>query len=317
MRPDHFAGFLAAWLLAALVPAAIGSVLFEGEVGAIYLSFLIALGHVLLLAFPIYRYFSARQRVNAVTCAAMGAAIAAGPVGLLSLLSFGSLQSASTGGIPTVVDGVPTLAGILQHIAMLAAFGAIGAAAGLSFWLTLRLSGAYGRDGVPAPRDFVFEPPLMLARRPGMILGAGTAIAALLVVMLPTITKDRSCHNLFRDGRNSIGPELIMELRVDEGELTAIAGVIEALGREHQMSVRQASRPGPTDSAFRMSLCREPGLVVVLSHGFPTAVAPMSISVYISDPSITWHPVARDISTVMQQRWAGAFKVSKGRIPTP
>ncbi len=320
MRPDHFAGYVAAWLIAALVPTVIGWFLFDGHTGGVQFTFFIALAHALLLGLPFFKSFSARGRVNLANCVGMGAIIGAAPTGFLSLLSAFGTTSASRGGIATIVNGVPTLAGVLDLIGIIASASAIGAAAGLGFWLTLRASGAYGPDCRPAVRDFVFEPPLTLGRRPGIILAAGTALAVLFVMALPTITKDRSCHNLFRDGRTSAAPALVLDLQVDDGELSAVAAALEGLAQSHGMSVRWGSRWNAQAPAYDISFCREPGLVVKLqdrrwvSANLPTFPAPTSISLFTTDASIAWQPAARDIATQLEQRGV-RFKVSRGNIP--
>src|SRR5262249_55384925 len=71
------------------------------------------------------------------------ALIGAIPVGLFAWpKNYPSLKTtASVDGVPTIIDGVPTLAGWLGYLQTLGMFAAFGAVGGLVFWLTLRWSG--------------------------------------------------------------------------------------------------------------------------------------------------------------------------------
>jgi hypothetical protein len=199
-------GALAPALLGALVPALMGAGL-SASIMILPMAFGITLGHAILLGLPVALFYRAKQWKR-VSAAIIGAAlIGAIPVGILAWpLNPSSKTMATDDDVATIIDGVPTLAGWLNYLNELGTFGGLGAVGGLVFWLTLRWSGELiAPDPVkPQPRQ-----------RHSSILLAGAAITASLVVfMLPDITKDRSCHNIFRDGRRSAAPRVSIGLDV-------------------------------------------------------------------------------------------------------
>src|SRR4051812_44973177 len=77
--------------------------------------FLVALAHALGLGLPTFFFLRSRNQVGVVSCAVGGFLIGAVPLGVLALISMFRLQTASSGGVPTVVNGMPMLAGLIEY----------------------------------------------------------------------------------------------------------------------------------------------------------------------------------------------------------
>src|SRR6185436_11963569 len=97
----------------------------------------------------------------------------------------------------------------------LAYFGLFGALAGLVFWLVLKLSGELATREPSADYGSEQTSYRSGSARASMLLGATAVILTTVVLAIPTITKDRSCHNMFRDGRRSVVPQLSIDLHIE------------------------------------------------------------------------------------------------------
>jgi hypothetical protein len=161
-----------------------------------------ALADALILGIPLFLIFRSMRPAGAITCALGGFLVGAVPFGALALISMIGLQSASTGGKATVVNGVPTLAGWIEYAYSVGSIGLMGLVGGLIFWVAMRVSGQLA--GWPNRTDAQLS---KLGRGSWGVVSAAVVLTG-AVFLLPSVVKDNSCHNLFRDGRTSIGPQI-------------------------------------------------------------------------------------------------------------
>lgn len=96
-------------------------------------TFIAVLAHALILGLPLFLILRSTRRVGITSCAVGGFLVGAVPLGVLTLTSMIGLQSASTDGKPTVINGVPTLAGWIEYVQGVGFFGLVGIAGGLAF----------------------------------------------------------------------------------------------------------------------------------------------------------------------------------------
>src|SRR5262245_13068770 len=235
-RARTYCTIAAATLLAALAPAFVVAGLGRSlQLMPLMLSF--TLVHTIVLGLPSFFAIDANRPVNVVTAMKTGAAIGAIPLGLFGLMSI------ANGG---------RWVGYFGFVATLGALGALG---GLVFWLTLKLCGWRGNaedTGAAAaePNDLVTSIGALVV---ALLLAGGT-------FAIPDIAKDRTCHNVFRDGRTSINPQVNMYLEIEMDDWPKLARMFERFATTHGMSVRNASRDDL--SALRvlsLSLCNERG----------------------------------------------------------
>lgn len=292
---------LAAFTLAAAVAAFAGGVmLLTWE--AISFAFYIALAHALFIGMPLYAVFRRAGRVNALSCIAGGATAAVVPAGIIGLVLLVQLPAG------------PLAYGTL--LLMLAPFGAVG---GATFWLTCTWAGLGFAE--PVRDDLPTRYPHKLA------VVALAAAASGIALALPEITKDRTCHNMFRDGRTSVSPVLSIDLNAPHGDWPKLAAVMEQVGRRHQLSFRDASlsRPGAVEM-LDLSACNDVGLnievhrQVLAGVADPPAFRGISIGVYLLNAHPRWEPVARDLVATLELEWPGMlrFRGPQGQvIPAP
>ena len=318
MRFERLASYVAAILLAALAPAGAEAIL-DHTIRLMPIAFFVGLGHVLLLGMPLYLILRLRNRANAITAAAGGFVVAAIPSLLMSLAGLGGNLSAKTNGVQTVVNGVPTLAGWIEIGETVLMIGIFGALAGETFWIVLRLSGAFG----PANADDTA--PGKMTRRPLAIArsAALTALAMLLsgsVLAIPSITKDRSCHNLLRD-RSSIGPKVVMRLQIEPMDWPNLAELFRKFGGAHSLSFRDYTHEQPgTVQVLGLSLCNEDGIAIT-AHEQRWASQKIQalgvnggvfVSVYETREHSRWPAPAREIIDQMDAAWPGKLSFQDG-----
>jgi hypothetical protein len=216
------------------------------------------------------------------------------------LVLSGAPDSASIGGVPTVVDGSYTWSGWLRNAGMIGLFGAAGAAAGLFFLFVVRkgTAPAYGMEEQDAQSARPFWRSAALATAAAATIGTAVAI--------PIITKDRSCHNTLRDGRQSIGQEASFDLRVGSGEWRSVAQEVEAFGRRRGWSILADVRPEDDFQWFQISMCQEPGTNIHVD-GIPEQQR-LSFGVYQPQGGTSWREPFVELYLRIRQRWPGRIE---------
>ncbi|WP_158756449.1 hypothetical protein [Dyella sp. S184] len=100
---------------------------------------LISVAYVLVLGLPTYVLLRWRNAVRCWSTIASGFVLGAFPVAVLSWpLRFSGGASATIDGVPTLVNGIPTFAGWLQYLELVAFMGACGVASAAAFSLIAR-----------------------------------------------------------------------------------------------------------------------------------------------------------------------------------
>jgi hypothetical protein len=318
------ASWMAAFMFAALAPTVVVAGLDRSIKIAPYV-FGVALAHAVLLGLPLFLIGRAKALVNLASCLGGGFLVGASPIGVLTWPEWGRHyhSNASIDGVPTIVDGVPTAAGWLNYAEGLLQFGAYGALGGFTLWLVLKWLGA------PAPTT----DPLNGGARPlsapiskhrQTVAAAVSVMLAIGIFAIPSITKDRSCHNMFRDGdRTSIGPEENIELQLDEYRWPELRKLLADFGAAHNLSIRDSSetRPGVVE-ILGVSLCNDSGIniLAVKQHweprgleSIPPSPEGVNISIYELRPGSGWEQVAKDLVSSMSEKWPGKVRAAEGR----
>jgi hypothetical protein len=285
--PETFP-WIAAVLLGALLPALIAAGL-SGDFTLLPATFAITLGHAIILGLPVALFFRAKRwtRLSAVLAAAF--LVGAIPLGLP--VSFGGRPAAG-------------LADWLAELWSVWALGLLGAIGGFVFWLTLRSCGLLGAES---------ETP---SRRWNAALAGFAAVAALAVAAVPQTTKDRSCHNVLRDGRSSAGPSLRVDLDIAMDDWSILTTLVEGFAVSHGMLFRNAGIEKPEVKTLGLSACTEQGLVIS-AHDQRWAAqkyAPIlpgrgvPVSVFDLNGSGAWQPLARALVAAFDSQWPGKVR---------
>ena len=108
----RLAGLTAATLLAALAPALVVAWL-SWSTQILPFALTVTLGHTIVLGLPWFFVLESRREAHLISALKAGFAVGALPLGILTIFPGGTFN-ASTNEVPTVINGVRTLAGWLE-----------------------------------------------------------------------------------------------------------------------------------------------------------------------------------------------------------
>lgn len=251
-----FAAFVFAALFVAFSLAIVFSIGASLNWFATNLSFIfcIALVHAVVLGLPLFLLLRHWRWVNAFSSVGAGFLVGTTGIFFLTLGQFDSGSSSSVNNVPHVINGVLTAAGWVSYLKFLAFFGVLGAFAGFVFWCILKWSGgAVSAEKVPHT-DGVKN-----------TVGAGIAVAAVVamaaVFAAPAATKDRTCHNIFRD-TNTIGPAFTsIDLSIATDNWPKLVQLFREFAAANELSFRNSSRDEfGARRILDLSLCNEAGV---------------------------------------------------------
>lgn len=267
-------------------------------------TFVVAVAHALLLGLPLFLLVRrVRSHVGMVACVIGGFGVAAIPFSILILISLSGVQTASSDGQSTVVDGVPTLAFWVQYVSIVGLTGLLGVASGITFWVAMRPSRSNARSWS-----------IICA---AVVLTCG-------IFTLPVVVRDRSCHNLFRDSRTSVGPQVYADLNVRAEDWKKLEQTFADFGHAHALSLRGDEQIRDGRLTWRgIDLCNDAGISISLydepwlarSHS-PLAERGMRLSVYSLKPGAEWKPLARHLLGEIETAWPQTitFRGPRGQI---
>lgn len=236
------------------------------------------------LAMPAYSVLRLRWRETWRSCVVAGFLVGATVAALVLLSVSDSMQ---VGREMTVIDGVRTAAGWRTYAGAVGTAGGIGAGAGGVFWAALRLLERAGRW----PR----------LGRLSLTAGISLAIAASWTIFaLPNLTADRSCHNVFRDGRESIGPVLFFTVELSGSEWSRFQDTAEHFAFAEEWLVDESNDKDKSSSASRfVSVCVEPGTEIMFSGADVPNPTRAEVSVFQPQGGNSWQgPVGRLLASI-------------------
>ncbi|TQV83822.1 hypothetical protein [Denitrobaculum tricleocarpae] len=141
-------------------------------------------------------------------------------------------------------------------------------------------------------------------------------IAGPLTVFWP---KDRSCHNVLRDGLTSISPKVTIDLDLPIENWPDLEAFYQGFAERHELSI-QKGRSESTDSVKLLSLnmCREPGATIAtdeqrwkhndFKHQMPGYG--VGVRVYQNEEHADWVSLARTLIAELRQTWPDRVHVS-------
>ena len=312
-----------AFVASAVTPALMFGVL-SLSLKIIPITFFVASIHALLLGVPLFLVLSHKGWVNVVTCAIGGFVIGSFLIGIIFWpWSPGNGSNATIGDTKTIIDGVPTFDGWLYYLKSVSFFGLIGASGGLGFWLTLRtVSGSkISRFGQIEDSG---RAPLHLK-----ILMSFVLLLSIGVFFIPSVTKDRTCHNTMRDGRSSISSVLNIDLDIEYKDWDVLKEEFVSFSNSNSLSFRDSSTVHPDDFVriLYLSLCNEGLAITVNEQRWKNRdYAPIfrgygvGIRVYEVYENSGWEDLLNKFITGLENRWPGKIRYRDhgGRvIPKP
>jgi hypothetical protein len=310
--------WIAAVLLGALIPALIVAGM-SADIRILPFVFAVTLVHAIILGLPVALLYRAKQwtRLSAVLVGAF--LIGAIPLGILTLPLDSYLRGvAEAEGVPPTVG----LAGWLVALRPAATFGAFGTVGGFVFWLTLR------RCGLLTLSEDAAASPTPKRSRIGLVLAGAALVASAAVAAIPSITMDRSCHNMFRDGRRSMSPSVNIDLDIAMDDWPRLTKLLEEFATSHGMSFRNLSKSESSVKILSLSECTASGIVISTNEqrwahqNFAPPLLGYGVSIGVFDPNYDsyWLALAQELVAKLETEWAGKvrFRGGNGRIvPKP
>lgn len=304
----HIAGLL----LSAGVVALLSSVSFglRGFNPAFY----IALAHACLIGLPLYLILRATRPLGWQTAVIGGFVIGALPVGLLTL---GSVDQASIGGVATVIDGTRTAAGWMQYLTFVAGAGMLGVFGALAFGLTVQSTLPTRRDGAT---DESVRRAVWRWRDGVPVLIAGAFIFVL--IKLPGSLEDKSCHNPLRGGGTSIAPVANARLSIARSDWEAFHALTKDFARRQGWSYRGDIRSSPQFDMLSTSICEARGtqIMAIATRGGGAPDQNIAISLYQPQGGLSWRSPFKAYYGMLTKRWPGRISLENNmseRIDTP
>jgi hypothetical protein len=315
MQAREIAALIAGFLFAPLAPALVFTGL-SASLQILPLAFAVALAHAIAIGLPLFALIYIGGRISFLACIAGGFAAGAIPMGLFTwpLLPW-SRSSTSVNGVDLIVNGIPTAAGWVSYAKGLMLFGGLGILGGLVFWIVLKLSGGIltpsDKSATAAePQDA--RPPRMTTAFPAIVLAAMALLVSGAIASIPAITKDRTCHNMFRDGRTTIAPIASLEIPAGLDDVVKAIRVLEEFSVQYELSLRDTSRRMPNLSdGYHVSLCNDRGMNILMSHHASPGWSPqrgqrgIGISIYETKEGSGWEKVASDLVGTIESNWGG------------
>lgn len=275
--------------------AACAYALLEREARLFPLAFPFVLVSALILGLAPYLMIRAARKDTWVVACLVGFVVGSAPMAIMAALAAASHPSALS-----ILFDADNLRGI-------AFFGLLGAGSALLFWFIV--PSANQTRELPSPRP---------SRRAALLSVAAMGVVAAFFIV-PEATRDRSCHNLFRDGRTSsfsaVGG---FDLMVDIDQWHDVEREMVALRDSGDWSFYGKVR---TDDGFpwlQFSLCREPGTNIVV-NGLPEQRR-ISFSVFQPQGGTDWEPAFRTLYERVRARWPNNIEFTNkqgGKMDAP
>ncbi|MFK4383402.1 hypothetical protein GPL17_17320 [Bradyrhizobium yuanmingense] len=261
-------------------------------------TFIVATTHAILFGLPFYLFVRRkRPRVGIAACALAGFLVAAMPFSVLALIG---------GGVPTMVNrfnGAPPPFSWIEYVSTLAVLGSSGLVGGLTFWAAMRSS--------------------ISSRRSWSVVSAAVLLTG-GVFILPIVVRDRSCHNLFRDSRTSVRPQVYANLKVPAEDWKRLEQTFTDFGQAQALSIRRDVHTRDGRVVWRsVDLCSDAGVSISVGDepwlaGVHSARADegMTFSIYSLKPDSGWRLLARHLLDEIEKMWPEkiTFRGPSGQI---
>jgi hypothetical protein len=189
----------------------------------------------------------------------------------------------------------------------------MGFVGGSGFWVGLWITGV-----LPAVNHISSESSFVLLRVV-VTLSLMVVAASAVVHFIPSAAEDRSCHNIFRDGRRQISPVVELNLNVPQSEWRDVREFFRRFSAAHNLSFQDGediSGVGLPD-ALMLDLCNDLGTNISVTgyHQAGDARDPirgLPIGVYLFQNNRGWKGLAREFIDSAQQSWPGKVEFQDG-----
>lgn len=128
---------------------------------------------------------------------------------------------------------------------------------------------------------------------------------------LPHFVRDTSCHNLFRDGRTSVGPQIDADVDLAPNDWSTLRQTFTEFGSSNGLAFR--SDEGIRDGRLMwrtLGLCNETGVTIIVRdqpwlkdiHS-PAAKRGMELEIFELKSGSDWQVLAHDLLDKLEMQW--------------
>ncbi len=138
--------------------------------------------------------------------------------------------------------------------------------------------------------------------------------------------EDSTCHNLYRDGRESLPPtpaHFVLEISIEQWK--DIKDKLQIFATKQGLSYRDSSKLGPRPyGLYDLSLCNDRGfylsLIVVKYPGIRVGADSIPFLIHETRNGFGWQDMTRSLISALNKSWPGKIKIiaAKGKlVPIP
>ncbi|MDJ0709524.1 MAG: hypothetical protein QNJ14_03990 [Woeseiaceae bacterium] len=147
-----------------------------------------------------------------------------------------------------------------------------------------------------------------------VVLILGLALLPIAIISTP-IPVDPSCHNVFRGGRTSAAPAILLNIRVPDSDKAELGALYDSFAEDFDLSIRGHRQSA--DSTSR-SICNDD--VVISAGGTHPPDGRHTLSFFQHISGTGWEPLASELICRIEAKWSDSMTFS-GRggedIPKP
>lgn len=302
---------LASAIVPALALALLG--LRISDLNAITFAFFIALAHAIIFGLPAYLIISRKKKITWYISIFAGFVIGCiVPAIIFFPYTPGQNYNAFVNGKETIINGIPTFYGWLNYAKFTAGSGFFGVLGGLSFWLTLKILNKQNSDVANS----------RISISPYTIIPLAILITSITIVMLPIITKDRSCHNPLRGGESSMSPVLSLDVNITDADWSKMTDFFIQFAQEFNLEFKDSSDSKP--DVYRilyLSMCHDSGFQFSIleqrwareNYRNPNPNRGVSISVYAFGDDNNLKSIAQHFVIDAKERWPSKVSIRDGQ----
>lgn len=133
-----------------------------------------------------------------------------------------------------------------------------------------------------------------------------TAVSLAGLWLAPLAVRARSCHNPLRNSAGTVSPVTEFEVRVDVAEWALLQREIVRYAKDGGWQVWSDVRADPSYPWFEVSVCREPGTVMIFLLN-PQKANTVEVDVYQPQGGSGWRKAVEAMQARIAHRWPGSI----------
>ena len=299
-------------LASAIVPALTFGLL-ASSLNSVTLAFFVALAHAIVFGLPAYFFLTRKRKLTWYLSICAGYIIGCiVPAIIFFPYKPGQNYDAFVNNKETIIDGTPTIYGWLDYVMATLSYGLFGVLGGFAFWLTLKIQNT--------PKSSIKNN--LISISPHTIIPLFVLVTSVTISMLPTINRDRSCHNPLRSGGSSISPVLSLDISITDDEWPKMTDFFIQFSQEYDLEFKDSSDFKPDvymtlylsichDSGFNFSTAEQRWARKKFRNSIPDPSVRISVFEFGDDTNLK--SIAQHFIIDAKERWPNKVSIQYGQ----